>query len=256
MEEFISRILTYKIAFDIFDALIGVGICYGALKWRKGLITTVAFYWGLILGGVVGMALTSRNMSYYSSSVDTTPLFLCLIAGGIVFPILTYKVAGVNRFVLGFIVITKLAYMITTVGVEEYGMDISTALTLPLLAGTVAGLVFMAWTKIKILPFVITCAFMGASQTAPKLANFTQMIRYGSTGDSELLPGVEDIILGLFRIELTDEWTLIWLVPIMATGMYFQFRSVRMQGYTLDTPLITYETDNQEEHGMIHSSFR
>lgn len=47
VEEFMSYITIFQFLSGIYDLLIGSALIFGALKWRKGLITTTAFYWGL-----------------------------------------------------------------------------------------------------------------------------------------------------------------------------------------------------------------
>ena len=47
MDEFIQYVAIFEVVSTIFDLLIGAGLTFGALKWRKGLLSTVAFScWG------------------------------------------------------------------------------------------------------------------------------------------------------------------------------------------------------------------
>ena len=46
----LGNLVVFQIVTEIIQATIGVGMCYGALKWRKGLLTTTAIGWGFVLG--------------------------------------------------------------------------------------------------------------------------------------------------------------------------------------------------------------
>lgn len=54
MREFLTYVTIFQIVTDIYDAIIGSALIFGALKWRKGLLSTVACYWGIVLGFLVG----------------------------------------------------------------------------------------------------------------------------------------------------------------------------------------------------------
>ena len=124
MYEFLEYLAIFQIATDIYDLLIGSALIYGALKWRKGLLSTTACYWGIVLGfaggGIIAYALDMPAV-----------IFITIIIGAIVFPIMTYLIPAVNRFVLGFIVTMKLLYMLTTYLCKEGIMEFSVALILP-----------------------------------------------------------------------------------------------------------------------------
>ena len=108
MYEFLKYVAIFQIFTDIYDLLIGSALVYGALKWRKGLLTQAALYWGIVLGLMFGM------IAFLSVGVDLEFIIVTVVLGAIVFPILTYTVPAVNRFVLGFLVTMKLLYMVTT----------------------------------------------------------------------------------------------------------------------------------------------
>jgi len=210
-----------------------------------GLITTVATYFGIVLGFTLGY------ISFISSG-KVAPFLICILIGGIVFPILTYKVPTVNRFVVGFLVAMKLCFMVTTVLTKDGKMSISAMITAPLIIGTIVGIALMLWTQVSVSAFVAACAFIGASQIAPVISKYINQIQYGVTGNISYLFDPYDLVFALFKVELTDKWTLIFIVIFMIAGIYFQLKSVRDQGYDYNTPLIVYETNYKSKHGKIY----
>lgn len=151
LEFILENIVIFKIISCLYDVVLGVACCYGALKWRRGLITTVSVGWGIFIG--FGLAIP---LIYYG---DANPSLLLLLPaiGMILLPILAYNVAGVNRFILGYIVSSKLFFMVTTVMMKNGSIDILSALLYPLIGGAVIGLILMAWTRIRVSAFVFSC---------------------------------------------------------------------------------------------------
>lgn len=247
MGEFLTYVAVFEIVSDIFDVVVGSSLIFGALKWRKGLLTTTSLYWGFVLGFFGGLLITN--------TFDTSPVSIVIgvIIGGVIFPILTYTTATVNRFVLGFIVIMKLLYMFTTYMCKEGAMEIDVTLFLPLVVGTIAGIIFMLWERLSVLPFILACAFLGASQVAPTIAKYINQFIFGVTHDYSLLFDPVDFIFALFKIELTDGWTLLFMIILMLFGSYYQFQNVKKQGYSYDTPVIVFETNDSNMHGKIIS---
>lgn len=243
--DFIERLIGFEIVFQLIDIAFGTWICFGALKWHKGLLTKVALCWGFVLGLIFGLVFSYALYEEY-------PFYICMLVGVIIFPILTYTVPGVNRFVLGFIVITKMAFMATTVIWKSGGMDFDNIFTYALIAGLIGGLVFAAWRQIAVGPFVLACAFLGASEVAPIISKYINQFLYSITGDVSYLFDPIDFLFSLLKIELTDFWTLLIMVILMCFGVNKQLQSVKAQGYSYDTPIITYETNNRQEHGKIY----
>lgn len=243
--EFLERLIEYQIIFQFIDLAFGTWICFGALKWRKGLLTKVALCWGFIMGAIFGIFFTFMTYEDY-------PFYICIFIGVILFPILTYTVPCVNRFTLGFIVVTKLAFMCTTTMWKNGGIDIDKMFIYALIAGFIAGLIFAAWTKMAIGPFVLACAFLGASEAAPIIAKWINQLLFGITGDISYLFDPIDFLFSLLKIELTDSWTLLAMIILMILGVIKQLNSVKAQGYSYDTPVIAYETNNPDEHGKIY----
>lgn len=246
MYEFFEYLAIFQIATDIYDLLIGSALIYGALKWRKGLLSTTACYWGIVLGfaggGIIAYALDMPAV-----------IFITIIIGAIVFPIMTYLIPAVNRFVLGFLVTMKLLYMLTTYLCKEGIMEFSVALISPLIIATVLGVLFMIMREMSVLPFALGCVFIGASQLAPTIAKYINQFIFGITQDFSLLFDPIDFIFALFKIELTDGWTLLLMIIFMVCGLPIQLGYIKKQGYDYDTPLIVFETDNEDMHGKIVS---
>lgn len=246
MYEFLEYLAIFQIATDIYDLLIGSALIYGALKWRKGLLSTTACYWGIVLGfaggGIIAYALDMPAV-----------IFITIIIGAIVFPIMTYLIPAVNRFVLGFLVTMKLLYMLTTYLCKEGIMEFSVALISPLIIATILGILFMFMREMSVLPFALGCVFIGASQLAPTIAKYINQFIFGITQDFSLLFDPIDFIFALFKIELTDGWTLLLMIIFMVCGLPIQLGYIKKQGYDYDTPLIVFETDNEDMHGKIVS---
>lgn len=247
MGDFLTYITIFQIVSDLFDLLVGSSLIFGALKWRKGLLSATAFYWGVILGFVSGFFIT------YTFDLSSITILITTGIGAIVFPVLTYCIPAVNRFVLGFIVIMKLLYMLTTVLCKEGEMDFISALTIPLIIGTIAGLIFMVLEQLSVLPFVLGCVFIGASQLAPTMAKYINQFVFGITHDYSLLFDPIDFIFAIFKIELTDGWTLLLMILFMCIGVPIHLNSIKKQGYNYDTPIIVFETDDTDMHGKIIS---
>lgn len=242
---FLEGLIAYEIVFQVIDLAFGAWICFGALKWRKGLLTKVALCWGFILGVLFGILFSLMTYEDY-------PFFLSMLVGVIIFPILTYTVPSVNRFTLGFVVITKLAFMCTTVMWKNGGMDLDEMFIYAAIAGIIAGLIFAAWTQMAVGPFVLACAFLGASEVAPIISKWINQILFSISGDVSYLFDPLDFLFSLLKIELTDFWTLLAMAVLMFFGIKKQLNSVKAQGYSYNTPVIAYETSNPQENGKIY----
>lgn len=229
----ISNMVVFEIISDLFSITIGAGLCYGALKWRRGLLTSTAIGWGALLGLVIAVFLTEI--------AGETGALIGFLTGLIGLPVLTYTVPGVNRFILGYLVSCKLFFMATTVLMKSGTMDIGTAFALPLAAGTLTGLCLMAWTKMRVSAFVLACSFIGASEIAPSISNLINRLIFSVTGDYSILFDPYDVFFALFKVELTDGWTLLAMILLMLWGGYKQIKSLNEHNIPLDTPLIGFE---------------
>lgn len=245
MYEFLEYISVFQIITDIYDLLIGSALVFGALKWKKGLLTTVAFYWGLVLGFLSGVIMT------FSLDIEVGFVIFTTIMGAFIFPFLTYSIPAVNRFVLGFIVTMKLLYMLTTYLFKNGSMEFETAIIMPLVMATALGIVFALLQEMSVLPFSLACVFLGASQLAPTIAKYVNQFMFGITHDYSLLFDPIDFLFALLKIELTDGWTLLFMILLMCIGLRTQLDFIKQQGYTYDTPIIVFETNNSDMHGKI-----
>ncbi len=242
MANIMSNLLVFQVVLELIQATIGAGLCFGALKWRRGLLTTVSIGWGAIWGLLIGLIL---------ADFSEMALLVCILIGIILMPILTYCISGVNRFMIGFLVGSKLLFMLTTVLAKAGSMEIVTAVVVPLVLGTVIGLFLMAWTQMRISALLISCTFIGASQIAPVVSEWINRIFYGVTGNISYLVDPIDLLFALFKIELTDTWMLISMIVLMIIGIRIQFKRLRNQGIASDTPLIVFETSG-ENNGKVY----
>lgn len=173
--------------------------------------------------------------------------------GAIIFPVLTYSVPAINRFVLGFLITGKLSYMITTYMWKEGYIELRVATALPVVLAIIFGLIFMLMSQLSVLPFALGCIFIGASQVAPVISKFINQVEFGITQDYSLLFDPRDLIFAMFNIELTDGWTLFFMIVFMGLGLPYQLNYIKQQGYTYDTPIIVFETDSKNMSGKIIS---
>ena len=242
LASFLQNIMAYQIVFWIIDALLGAGLCFGPLKWRKGLLTTVAIYWGIILGALIGFMITRE---------EYVVVLALIVLGAVILPILTYTVAGVNRFMLGFLVFSKLGIMAVLAMAEAFGSDAYSLMALPIYLGIVVGLFFMAWKQVKVSTFICALAFLGSVQMAQALGNIINQIRYGITGDISILFDPVELVAAVFGVELTDAATFIVMLVLMFFGIIAHTKRIKAQGYPLSTPVIVYETSDPNKNGKI-----
>ncbi len=247
MYEYLGYITIFQIVTDIYDLLIGSALVFGALKWRKGLLAQTALYWGCVLGFFSGFLI------FFFLDIDPLVIIATILIGAVIFPILTYCIPAVNRFVLGFLVVMKISYMVTTFLYRSGEIEIDMAIVIPLIFATIQGIIFMLLRQLSVLPFALGCVFIGASQVAPTIAKYVKQIIFSITHDYSLLFDPIDFIFALFKIELTDGWTLLFIIFLMSIGLPFQLRFIKQQGYTYDTPIIAFETDDPNMHGKIIS---
>ena len=73
MEEILARLLAFQIVIDLISVTVGAGLCFGALKWRRGLLTTTAIAWGLFLGVIVAM--------FVGEALGEAGAILCVLVG-------------------------------------------------------------------------------------------------------------------------------------------------------------------------------
>ena len=108
-------------------------------------------------------------------------------------------------------------------------------------------------SQLSVLPFALGCIFIGASQVAPVISKFINQVEFGITQDYSLLFDPRDLIFAMFNIELTDGWTLFFMIVFMGLGLPYQLNYIKQQGYTYDTPIIVFETDSKNMSGKIIS---
>ena len=82
IEKILSNLLIFQIVIDIIKVTVGAGLCFGALKWRRGLLTTTAVGWGLFLGFLLAMVV--------GEMIGGVGALIALLIGLISLPILTY----------------------------------------------------------------------------------------------------------------------------------------------------------------------
>ncbi len=241
-----SNLVIFEIVTDLIGVGIGAGLCFGALKWRRGLLTTTAIGWGFFIGLFI--------VSFLVDDIEEEGILFWLVVPTILLPVLTYTVPGVNRFVLGYIVGFKLCFMLTTLLAKEGNIDVLQAITIPVAVGALLGLGLMAWTKVRVSAFVLTCSFLGASEIAPVIAKWINRLFFMGTGNIEYLFDPIDLFFALFKVELTDARTFWVMLGLTGFGVYRQFSIMKKKGVPLDMPIIGFESPYKEDNGKIYTS--
>ena len=239
MEKLLENIAVFQIVTELVKVTLGAGLCFGALKWRRGLLTTTAIGWGAVLGIICWYL--------FSSGADQEIFVISVAIGAILFPILTYTIPGINRFVLGFLVGMKIFTMVATVLLKQGSIDIELFIVMPLIAGTFIGLILMAWIQMRVSAVVIGCSFIGASEIAPVISEWWNRAGYTLTGDISYLIDPLDLLFALFKIELTDKVTLISLLVLLICGCGYQLKCLSDQGIPYSTPVIGFEVDREDK---------
>ena len=57
----LSNLLIFQIITELIKVTIGAGLCFGALKWRRGLLTTTAIGWGFFLAMTMAPLVVLSN---------------------------------------------------------------------------------------------------------------------------------------------------------------------------------------------------
>ena len=230
LEKILSNLLVFQIITDLIKVTIGTGLCFGALKWRRGLLTTTAISWGLLLGVLAAILL--------GNFLGEEGIVFCILTGMIGLPILTYTIPCVNRFVLGFLVSCKLLFMLTTVLIKDDLTSIENTFAIPMIGGLLVGLGLMAWTKVRVSAFVLGCTFVGANEIAPVISEWINRILFSVTGDYTFLFDPIDLFFALFKVEITDFWMLASMIVLMLLGVHKQIDNIKKAGIPLDAPII------------------
>lgn len=241
MDEVLEMFAIGQFIVEAIRFLCGTKLCIGALKWRKGTLSTTAALWGAVLGLYLGTTVMM------SGDGDLGALVAFTVFGALIFWILTYTIAGVNRFVLGFIFGSKLVGMITTVMLKDGTIDLLTSLYAPLVAGTIIGLVLMAWLNMRVLPIILCSTFIGAGEIAPIISEWVNRGGFIVTGDLSYLFDPMDTLFSFIGIELTDEITLVAMIILLVIGTSLQLSSLKKQNIAFSTPVIGFEIPGSEK---------
>ena len=245
MEELLTNLMIFEIVTELIGATIGAGLCFGALKWRRGLLTTTAIGWGAVIGLVLGVWYLDV---FYAEPVV---ILICAALGALIFHILTYTIPGVNRFVLGYLIGFKLTLMLVTVLLKEGSIALEAAISMPIVVGCILGLFLMMWIQMRVSAFILGCTFIGAADIAPVISEWYNRIMYGFTSDISYLFDPIDLLFNLFKIELTDMITFISMIVLMVLGCVCQLGKLKEQNIPFSTPLIGFEVP-KEDNGKIY----
>lgn len=211
----------------VMDTLIVVR----GLAWRRGLMTATALYWGIAIGALLPFLM----------GAEAGGIILGILIGAVAFPILTYTVPGVNRFVLGFIVTLKLTGMIALNLMMYNGLPLANAIGYSMLASIISACVFMALVSMPASGYIVATAFLGAVGLSTKIQDIFSGLQYTFTGNMSLLFDPASLIFAVLGIDYADMQRIAIIVVCMGIGGYFQYRKLIDEGYTPGTPMIAYE---------------
>lgn len=221
-----SVLIFYNI-FTVFQTVVAAVMCLYGYKWSRGLIATVASYIGIGLG-LFAMAL--------GLEMGVKELF-CLIIFAVIaigFVVLAYEWALLNHFLVGFIIATKLTFMILLQMAKISGDINSSILVLPIIMGFVLGIVLVVKMNNKVL--LICVAYIGATEFVPKIMSFLNKTAFAVTGDGGYLISTDpiELILSFLGIEIPSLFECILVIVLFFGGYFWQKRCVEMQGIVLD----------------------
>lgn len=258
------------IALNLLQTAVGAGLCFAPIKWQKGLITAMSIKLGMLAGGILATIITiylfdseasgvPRSVAY--KYIEYIPAFfvISVILGAIIMPVLTYTVSKINRFVLGYIVGSKLT-IIFTVGAIHDGLDeignylfngnlnieIIIVMLMPVIIGSIFGIILASLDKFKISAYVVACSYIGASECAPNIEKYLGYIKAFLTGDIGAAIDPIDMIFSSYNIELNSMTTFVIIIILMGISSYYKIKSLLNQGYSLDTNIALLETEEGE----------
>lgn len=219
-----NNLETTQLTIDIFKLIMGLAFLICPLKWQKILLTTMSAYWGTVVSILIGLVM--ETIFKLDASVG---LYLILI-GLVIFPIMVYKISAATRFALGFVTVIKPVYMYCAILSASKNLDLLISIYLPILAGVIIGLVYMAMKELDIRFYLFSGCFIGASQT---ICVFMQYI-----GLKFKMQGAFYFPISMYFTAIEIIYYIVLIVIIMSMGILIQLKTLKEQRYT-DKTLIS-----------------
>ena len=211
--EILNWIITITNVITVIRMLISAVMCVIGYKWKKGLIGTVALYWGVYIGAIFAILLSEINLGI----ISILPVFIVPI----LLSIMAYRIAVVNHFFACFLVVLKLVFMIGILLIEQGTLDLgSWIIAAPFILAILGGIIFC--TKLNYYALIFCFAYIGATELVPKVIDFFNKSLFLATGDISTIFDPQAFLLNLVGVELPDMMTTIGIIVVMIISFIIQ----------------------------------
>lgn len=207
-------------------------MCVLGYKWRKGLIAIASLNLGLILGFL--------TVIFFVETVDLDIEVSLLISAlvPILFFILAYKCIWLNHFLTGFLVFTKLSFMIIyrlmSERVVDFDMELLIIISLSL--GILAGLIIsIACVNFAVLFCVV---YIGTVDLVLSVSEIINNALFVATSDISFVFDPEDLFLKIIGIEIPSAIEVIFIVIVGVASFIGQKLWLDKQGIKLSSCII------------------
>ena len=197
-------------------------MCVYGYEWRKGLIAIMSIYVGLAIGVLGVYLLSAMELSINPILIVTIITFIFFIAA--------YKIVWLNHFLAGFLVTTKITYMILFIlmngGILE--ADLNILLGFPLIVGGVAGAILTILCTKQIVLFCL--AFIGATELIPKIIDVINKGAFFITGDITYIFDWKEKLLSFLSIKEITVPEVIGILICTAISFIIQKKILDQRG--------------------------
>ncbi len=216
-------------AFIVIQTVTSGIMCVYGYKWGRALIATASSYVGVAIGLVICIMLFESGFGVES--------FIAIPTCAAAFSAMAYKNITLNHFMAGFLLATKISFMIIT-KVFEYGMsdDIGGLLVLPIIIGIIGGIV--SCTKFTGYIVLACLAFWGSIDFVPKMFEWINGTLFAMTGDYSFIFDPISFLLSLFGIEIPSGGEVFFILLLTVGGFYFQKNRAESAGKDLSRKLV------------------
>ncbi len=216
-------------AFIVIQMVTSGIMCVYGYKWGRGLIATVSSYVGVAIGVVVCVMLFKSGFGVES--------FIAIPTCAAAFSVMVYKKIVLNHFMAGFLLATKISFMIIT-KVFEYGTfdDVGMLFVLPVVIGIIGGIV--SCTQFTGYIVLACLAFWGAIDFVPKMFEWINGTLFVMTGDYSFIFDPTSFLLSLFGIEIPSGGEVFFILLLTIGGFYFQKVRAESEGKDLSRKLV------------------
>lgn len=216
-------------AFIVIQMVTSGIMCVYGYKWGRALIATASSYVGVVIGLVVCIMLFESGFGIES----TVAIPIC--AAG--FATLVYKNITLNHFMAGFLLATKIAFMVITKAYEyEMAEDIGWLFVLPIIIGIMGGIA--SCTQFTGYIVLACMAFWGAIDFVPKMFEWINGTLFALTGDISFIFDPLSFLLSFFGIEIPSGGEVLCILLLTAGGFYFQKLQAEKEGKDLSRKLV------------------